>query len=100
MLAQCIARPKMHNQTPRHSSTKHIKKQGTINALSQALGLHNMGAHQDPKERKERTTNTFYFCEKNSKVLKILKFRGNTVIWDSKKRREERPVEQNFIRKF
>ena len=29
---------------PRHSCTKHIKKQGTINALSQALGLHNMGA--------------------------------------------------------
>ena len=22
----------MHNQTPRHSSTKHIKKQGTINS--------------------------------------------------------------------
>ena len=32
-----LARPKMCNQTPRHSSTKHIKRQGTIKVKAKHL---------------------------------------------------------------
>ena len=40
-----LTRPKMCNQTPRHSSTKHRSKTRYYKLQSQALGLHNMGAH-------------------------------------------------------
>ena len=47
----------MHNQTPRHSSTKHIKKQGTINSKVEHWDYTTWGLiWDDIKKRKERTS--------------------------------------------
>ena len=50
-----LARPKMCNQTPRHSSTKLIKQQGTAKVKAEHWGITEHGvSSQDLKKRRER----------------------------------------------
>ena len=82
--------PKTCNQTPRYSSTKHIKQQGTINSKVECWDYTTWGLIQDVKKRREREplnqnfNRNFQKSKKNPKVLKILKFRGHKIDWDYK----------------
>ena len=80
----------MCSQTSRHSSTKHTKKQCTINSKVKHWDYTTWGLVWDVKKRRERTTKskiliaTFKKSKRNPKVLKILKLRGNKIDWDCK----------------
>ena len=107
MLAQYSTGPKTFNQTPRHSSTKHIKKEGTINSKVEHWDYTTWEIIWDcVKKRKERTSKAKkFFClkkkKKNPKVLKILKFIGNKIDWDCKILKGNSEKQENsFVKQF
>ena len=67
-----LARPKTCNQTPRHSSTKLIKRQGTVKVKAEHWDYTTWGLIQDFKKRKEGTTETKFLSESLKSKRKIL----------------------------